>query len=187
MRLRIVKILRICRAVIGAGRYIHRSPLEGGDAKVGYTAIGQVFALNQQLGVCTELDGQGGRQRFALQELLVAIAISAFQRAGHAKRHIFVAVVACQIKFATALVPATGLDADFGLVDAGFFGDAVDQATGRSAPVQHRCRPFDHFHLFDIRQVAEIHRVVAQAVNELIGNRGEAADRDLIALAIASR
>jgi hypothetical protein len=91
------------------------------------------------------------------------------------------------VELATLLAPAAEGHAGFGAVDAGLLGDAVDHAARRTAAIQHRSRAFDHFDLFDIGKVAEVQRVIAHAIDELVGNRGKAADGHLVALAVAVR
>jgi hypothetical protein len=54
-------------------------------------------------------------------------------------------------------------------------------------PDEPRRRAFQHFDALDVGEVAEVQRVVAQAVDELVRDGGEAAQGHLVALAVTVR
>ncbi|MNH15603.1 hypothetical protein D3C79_752190 [compost metagenome] len=68
--------------------------------------------------------------------------------------------------------------------EVGLFAHAVDQAAGRSTPVQHRRRALDHFHPLDVGKVTVVQRIVTQAINVHVTNGAETTNSDLIALAV---
>ena len=182
-----VHVSCIGSAVIGAWRHIDGLALECWDAKVGQALVLQIVSLQQHAGAGAGLDQHRGGQGLAIEKLLVAIAVGALDGTRQAVGHNAVFRCACQVKFTAALVPASQSKAYFAEVGARFFGNPVDQATRGAASIQHRSGAFEHFNLLDIGEIAEVQRVIAQAIDKLIRNGREAANRDLIALAIAVR
>ncbi|MCY1514658.1 hypothetical protein D9M68_492070 [compost metagenome] len=186
-RLRVVGIARIGRAVVARGRHVDRAALVGRDAEVGDAAVLQVVGLEQHGGFGRHAQLERRRDRLAVQELLRAITVGLLHGAGDAERGSAVGKHAADVSLGAAVGPHAVAQREIGDVDARLLGDAVDQAAGRAAPVQHRRRALDHFDAVHVGQVAEVQRVIADAIDELVGDRGEATDRDLVALAVAMR
>ncbi len=186
-RLAVVGVACIGRAVVGGRRHLDRTAVERRDAEVGHAPVFQIVGLQQQLGIRCELQVQRRRDRGAVQKLLRAVAVGALHRAGDTERGRAIAEYPADVDLAAPVGPRAVAQAQVGDVQAGLLGHAVDQAARRAAAVQHGGRSLDHLDPLDVRQVAEIQRVVADAVDELVGDRGEAADRHLVALSIPMR
>ncbi len=157
--------------------------MPGRDAEVRQATVFQVVALQQQLGRAREADGHRWRQRRAVDELLVAVAVRQFTRASKTPVHRL--ANAAHVDFAAAPCGVRQAQGQVRDIHARFFGDAVDQATRGTAAVQHGGRPLDHFQPLHIRQVAEIQGVIAEAVDKLVADGREAADKHLVTLAVA--
>ena len=180
----VVSIAGVGGAVVGARVHVHGTALVGGDAEVGHAAVIQVFGLQEHLGVGRELDLGGRRDGLAVEELLVAVAVGLLNGAGEAPGQALVAIGAAQISFQPAVLPGAQAEVGGGNVLAGFLADAVDEAAGGATAVQDGGRALDDIDAFDVGEVAEVQGVVAEAVDVLVGNGREAADGDLVTLAV---
>ncbi|MCY1396103.1 hypothetical protein D9M71_110630 [compost metagenome] len=90
------------------------------------------------------------------------------------------------IELGAALAFAVEGDTDFlPGIEAGLLAHAVDQAAGGAAAIEHGGRALDHFDALDVGEVAEVEGVVTHAVDEHVADGAEAANGDLVALAIA--
>ena len=180
-----VRIARVGRAEVRAGRHIHRPPAQGGNAEVRHPLIAQPFGLQQQRGVRIGLPEGRGRDRLALEELLAAVAVGVFGSARQSPRPVAAGRGAAQVEFAAPVGPAAHREGYVGDMHARLLGHAVDQPARGAAPVEHGGRALDDLHAVDVGEIAEIQRIVAEAVHELVADAGEAADAHLVALAVA--
>ncbi|MNV38094.1 hypothetical protein D3C71_1296320 [compost metagenome] len=176
----------VAGAVVGAGGHVDGAAVERRNAEVRQALVARVGVLQQQVGLRRELERERRREVVALDELLVAVAAGVFhggvdaEGGGIADAHIHVGRGAAVVEIAQAQRCLAR-----GLAKLGLLGHAVDQATRRSAPVQHCGRALEHFHTLDVGQVTEVQRVVAHAIHKLVGDGGKAAYHHLVALAVA--
>ena len=183
----VVGIAGVGGAVVGARVHVHGTALVGGDAEVGHATVIQVFGLQEHLSVGRELDLGRRCDGLAVEELLVAVVVGLLDGAGKTPGQTLVAIGAAQVGFQPAVLPGAQAEVGGGDVLAGFLADAVDEAAGGAAAVQDGGRALDDIDALDVGEVAEVQGVVAEAVDVLVGNGREAADGDLVTLAVTVR
>ncbi len=180
-----VRIACIGRAVVGARVHGHRATLVRRNAEIGHALVPQVIRLQHQRSGTIGLPQHRRRDRLALQELLAAVAVGILGRTGHPPGPVAARGRAAHVELGPLVRPTAHAQGHVGNVDPGLFRDAVHQAARGAAAVEHGGRPLHHFHAFDVGEVAEVERIIAEAVHELIADAGEPADAHLVALPVA--
>ena len=180
----VVGIAGVGGAVVGARIHVHGTALVGGDAEVGHATVIQVFGLQEHLSVGRELDLGRRGDGLAVEELLVAVAVGLLDGTSETPGQALVAGGSAQVGFQSTVLPGAQAEIGSGDVLAGFLADAVDEAAGGASAVQDGGRALDDVDALDVGEVAEVQGVVAEAVDVLVGNGREAADGDLVTLAV---
>ncbi|OMP13770.1 hypothetical protein COLO4_00984 [Corchorus olitorius] len=179
---------RIGRAVARLDGNVHRTTAIRRHALVSDALVVQVIELHRQLGIGRQVEQERRRDCLTAQEIVVAEAARIFNRTGNARADGVVVDGRVQVELGALLALRADHDAHLGQRRGQrFLGHAIDDAAGRTAPVQHGRRTFQHLNAVDVGQIAEVERVVAQAVDVLVVDRRETANGHLIALRVAQR
>ena len=164
---------------------LQRPTSKSGHAAIGGAAVVQIFVGEVDARIGADLDSDRRVYAVALQLDVAAEALAILIDAVDAHPHrIAERLVDIAGEAIAALAVAGDRELAIGL-EAGALGDAVDDAAAAAAAEDHRIGPAQHLDPVGIVEVAEILGVVADAVDEEVGGRVVAAQRDLVAVALA--
>ena len=151
-------------AIGGAALDVRRAPANAGNTAIRGAVETAVFVLHQPVQLGRQLPAHGRREQLAMAgdavTEAVAVLIAHVQAQADGVRGVGaeVGIQAAQV-FAAALCLERGAAPGFGRL-----ADAVDDTALAATPVEHGCRPLEHFDALDVVQVAHVLAVVTHAV-----------------------
>ncbi len=167
------------------GRIEARARADRGIAAVGGFLVMIIFEAELDRGVVVRLQRHGRIDAVALELVEVAKRVGTFVEGVETHGDVLVHGLP-RVERDAAVAPGAGLGARLVARDAvGLLQRAVQHAAAGAAAEHQRARPFQNLDALGVVDVAIILDVVAEAVDEEVGAGIDAADDQLVAIALA--
>jgi hypothetical protein len=154
-------------------------------AAIGDAAVVEILVAQPHLGVRAHLVGERRIDPVAIEPVELPEAVASLVHGIQARGEVLVDGLA-GVEGEAAIVPGAGLPRDLIYpLSVGLFKGTVEETTTRGATECDRARSLQDFDALRVVEIAKILDVVAEAVDEEVGARIDAADDELVAVAFA--